>query len=169
MQIAYYNEKHSIPGQTMPKHLQSLFASATVDLNNNEKASVADLLCRFEDVFSRGPEDLGRATGVRHSINTGDASPLKQPPRRVPISRREEITKTIADMEKQGIIEPSTSPWCSPVVLVRKKDGSTRFCVEYRRLNDVTHKDSYPFPCIDDTLDALKGARWFSTLDLRSG
>ncbi|GFW97620.1 hypothetical protein TNCV_684901 [Trichonephila clavipes] len=72
-------------------------------------------------------------------------------------------------MKNNDVIEPSSSPWASPIVLVRKKDGSTRFCVDYRRLNDVTKKDSYPLPRIDDTLDTLAGNTWFSTLDLKSG
>ena len=72
-------------------------------------------------------------------------------------------------MYEQGIIDKSTSPWCSPVVLVQKKDGTTRFCVDYRRLKDVTRKDSFPLPRVDSTLDALDGSQWFSTLDLKSG
>lgn len=72
-------------------------------------------------------------------------------------------------MIKSGVIEPSTSPWASPVVLCTKKDGSVRFCLDYRRLNSVTHKDSYPLPRIDDSLDALRGSKWFSTFDLQSG
>ena len=119
-------------------------------------------------MFSKGSHDLGRATSVKHDIVTGDATPVKQP-LRMPVSRREEAFKAIEDMEKQGIVEPSTSPWSSPVVLVRKKDGPTRFCVDYRQLNDVTRKDSFPLPRIDVTLDAINGATWFSMLDLKSG
>lgn len=72
-------------------------------------------------------------------------------------------------MEDQGIIEPSISPWVSHIVLVKKKNGETRFCIDYRKLNDVTVKDSHPLPKTDDCLDALSGSVWFSALDLKSG
>ncbi|GBM02203.1 Transposon Ty3-I Gag-Pol polyprotein [Araneus ventricosus] len=72
-------------------------------------------------------------------------------------------------MVDNGIIEESSGTWASPIVLVKKKDGSTRFCVDYRKLNEITIKDSYPLPRIVDTLDALNGSQWFSTLDLKSG
>ena len=72
-------------------------------------------------------------------------------------------------MLDKNIISPSQSPWSSPVILVRKKDGSLRFCVDYRKVNSVTRKDAYPLPHIDDTLDTLAGSSWFTTLDLLSG
>jgi hypothetical protein len=75
----------------------------------------------------------------------------------------------IEEMLKQGVIESSQSPWASPVVLVKKKDGTKRFCVDYRKLNKVTKRDSYPLPRVDMTLDAIGGSSWFSTLDLKSG
>ena len=78
---------------------------------------------------------------------------------------REELDNQVQDMLKQDVIEPSRSPWSSPVVLVRKKDGFTGFCVDYRRLNAVTCKDAHPLPRLDDCLDALSGSRVFSTLD----
>ena len=72
-------------------------------------------------------------------------------------------------MLKKGVIKPASGPWASPIVLVRKKDGSVRFCVDYRRLNAITRKDAYPIPRIDDTIDTLAGSRYFTTLDLASG
>ena len=72
-------------------------------------------------------------------------------------------------MQKQVIVKSSSSPWASPIVIVKRKDGSTRFCVDYRKLNSVTCKDSYPLPRIEDTLECLAVAQWFSTLDLKSG
>lgn len=81
---------------------------------------------------------------------------------------REDVFQAIEDLRKKGIIEESQSPWVSSAVLVRKKDGSLRFCVDYRKLNVITVKDFYPFPRIDDILDQLSGNSWFSTLDLKS-
>ena len=79
------------------------------------------------------------------------------------------MRKHVEEMLQHGVVQPSTSPWASPIVLVKKKDGTTRFCVDYRKLNDVTRKDAYPLPRIDETLDALSGAKVFTTLDLASG
>ncbi len=127
------------------------------------------MLCEFSDLFSQGRHDLWKTDVIQHWINTGDAAPLRQPPRRMPLAKRREVEQAVEEMHNTGVIEPPPSPWASPVVLVRKKDGTTRFCVDYRKLNHVTKKDSYPLPRIDDTLEALAGAKWFSSLDLKSG
>ena len=87
----------------------------------------------------------------------------------MPTFQKDEARKLVKEMLDKDVIQPSESPWASPVVLVRKKDGSTRFCVDYRRVNAVTRKDAYPLPQVDETLDTLAGSKWFSTLDLISG
>ena len=106
---------------------------------------------------------------VEYRIDTGENRPIRQPLRRHPFQHLEDIDRQVDEMTKHGIIEPAASPWASNVVLVRKKDGSLRFCVDYRKLNAITTKDSYPLPLIDNCLNALSGSSWFSTLDLRSG
>ena len=138
-------------------------------MSEQETKKLLGLLDKFQDVYSRGPDDLGRTSKVYHQIPTGSAKPIKQGPRRLPYHQREEVEKNLDAMIKNGVVTPSTSPWSSPIVLVKKKDGTTRFCVDYRKLNDVTRKDAYPLPRIDATLDALGGAGYFSTMDVASG
>ncbi|KRZ69679.1 Transposon Ty3-G Gag-Pol polyprotein [Trichinella papuae] len=133
------------------------------------KRALSGVLRRCGKAISRGEADLGRTNLVQHQIATAGARPVKQPPRRLPHSQRAEMDQLIREMLRSGVIEPASGPWSSPVVLVRKKDGSHRFCVDYRKLNAVTRIDAQPIPRIDDTLDALAGAQWFSTLDLASG
>ncbi|GFY24053.1 retrovirus-related Pol polyprotein from transposon 412 [Trichonephila clavipes] len=112
----------------------------------NRKSSAERLFQEFEDVFSRNSSDIGHTTVTQHRIDTADHPPIKQHPRRLPFTKQEEVGTLLREMQENDIIEPSSSPWASPIVLVRKKDGSTRFCVDYRKLNDVTKKDSYPLP-----------------------
>ncbi|XP_063215566.1 retrovirus-related Pol polyprotein from transposon 412 isoform X1 [Bacillus rossius redtenbacheri] len=155
--------------QRLNPNLEQLLERSQDNLTSEEMEEVTSFLLRNQDVFSLGDTDLGRTSIVYHRINTGDTEPIRQAPRRLPLAKQEEAEKMIASMMEGGVIEPSASPWASPVVLVAKKDGQLRFCVDYRKLNDVTKKDSYPLPRIDDTLDTLSGTRWFSTLDLKSG
>ncbi|GFS63194.1 hypothetical protein TNCV_1496361 [Trichonephila clavipes] len=151
------------PQQLTPDLLEN------AELSPEQKSSAERLFQEFEDVFSRNSSDIGHTTVTQHRIDTADYPPIKQHPRRLPFAKQEEVGTLLREMQENDIIEPSSSPWASPIVLVRKKDGSTRFCVDYRKLNDVTKKDSYPLPRIDDTLDTLSGHKWFSTLDLKSG
>ena len=126
------------------------------------------LFQEFSDVFSQGEDDLGSTPLLEHTIETHGPL-LRQPYRRQnPAVRREEMAQ-VQQMLASNVIRPSKSLWASPVVMVRKKDGSLRFCVDFRQLNATTVKDAHPLPRIDDLLDALHGARWLSTLDLKSG
>ena len=138
------------------------------NLSPLQQQQLNELFKEYIDVFSQGDEDLGNTSLLKHGIET-HGPPLRQPYRRQnPAVRREEMTQ-VQQMLSSNVIRPSNSPWASPVVMVRKKDGSLRFCVDFRQLNAATVKDAHPLPRIDDLLDALHGAKWFSTLDLKSG
>ena len=125
------------------------------------------LLELYADVIAIG--GLGRTGILRHSIDTGNASPIRQQVRRMSLPAKENVRELLKDMMEKKVISPSKSPWASPIVLVQKRDSSTQFCVDYREINKVTRKDAYPIPRIDETLDTLAGATLFSTLNLRSG
>ena len=141
----------------LPEHLSPL-----------QQQQLNELFREFSEVFSRGEDDLGSTPLLEHAIET-HGPPLRQPYRRQnPAVRREEMAQ-VQQMLSSNVLHPSNSPWASPVVMVRKKDGSLRFCVDFRQLNSATVKDAHPLPRIDDLLDALHGAKWFSTLDLKSG
>ena len=134
-----------------------------------EQGCLKDLIRSYADVFALNSGELGTTDVVEHTINTGDHPPIKQPLRRTPFSLRAKMDQLVQEMLSQGVIEQSKSPWASPVVLVSKKDGGLRFCIDYRQLNRVTKLDEFPLPRIDDTLDLLAGAKFFTTLDLASG
>ena len=128
------------------------------------------LIASNADVFALDDTELGHTNLVQHHIDTSDHWLLDRwVVTGVPFIYRDRIAKMVASMEEQGVVESSTSLWASPVVLVPKKDGQYRFCIDYRRLNCVTRKDVYPLPRIDDILDTLGGMKFFSSLDFASG
>ena len=138
-------------------------------LGAEEQDKLFVLLMDYADIFAMNKDQLGRTDVLQHRIYTGDAPPIRQQFRRMCQQKKQELRALLAEMLSKEIIQPSSSPWSSPVVLVRKKDGTSRFCVDYRKVNSVTRKDAYPLPRINDVLDTLAGSKLFSTLDLISG
>lgn len=156
-----------IPGQReLSPELSEL--TKRPDLSENQQELRA-LLLKWENFFAKHDEDFGQTDVVQHQIHTGDAAPIREPYRPLPPLMYKEVKSLLSGMLEKGVIRESCSPWAAPIVLVKKKDGSWRFCVDYRKLNAVTHKDAFPLPRIEDTLTNLNRAEWFFTLDLASG
>ena len=137
--------------------------------SHEEASRFEKLLQKYDSVFSKNDGDLGHTDTVRHRIDTGDASPISQRYRSLPPSQYKEVRAHIHELLDKGIIRESSSPWASPIVVVRKKDHSIRLCVDYRRLNSLTTKNAFPLPRINESLQALGNAKYFSTMDLTSG
>ena len=128
---------------------------------------MVELIDRYLDAFAEHDADVGRTDLVFHEIDVQGSRPLRQPARRLPYGQnREEVEKQIKELEKARVIRPFASPWASPIVLVKKKDGAIRMCVDYRRLTSVTRLDSFPIPRLDEALEAFSGSEIFSRIDL---
>ena len=166
---------------SLPQHLHQLVpavefgplpegADARYELMTQERVKqVVDLLIEYQDVFVGPDGKVGYTDVTGHKIDTQNAEPIKARPFRKSMTEKQYIEEEVQRLLDAGQISPSKSPWAAPVVLVKKKDGSLRFCIDYRRLNQVTKKDAYPLPRIDECLEALNGCQWFTALDLASG
>jgi len=158
-----------LPGR-LPPHLEDMYEKVHPEFRESDGWRIERFLSAASDVFSRNEEDIGRTTLVQHEIPTKPGfSPIRQPPRRMGGVKDAEVDRQVEELHQRGLIEPAYGAWSSPVVLVKKKDGKWRFCVDYRKLNEATVQDAYPLPRIDESLDALAGSKVFSTLDLVSG
>lgn len=140
-----------------------------VDLACLQGGQKEQLLSLLKDFWSLFDGHLGHTSMAEHVINTGDAKPVHLPPYRTSPAKKQIIEEQIQLMLEQNIIEPSSSPWAAPVVIVKKPCGTPRFCVDYRGLNNLTLKDSYPLPRVDESLDFLSKGRYLTTLDLSRG
>jgi transposase InsO family protein len=126
------------------------------------------LLLKHRSLFLKDGEQLGCTPTMKHKISTTDQIPISLPYRRIPPTEWKEVQDHLNDLMRKGVIRESTSDYASPIVLVRKKGGDLRLCVDYRRINQKVRRDAYPLPRIEETLEALSGACLFSTLDLAS-
>ena len=151
-----------------PKHLEEVNLDDT-KLSSVQKNKVVQFLNDWQHVFSQSDTDLGHTDLVQHEIHLENEQPFKEPYRRIPPALIQEVREHLKEMLEMDAIRRSNSPFSSNVVIVRKKDGTIRFCIDYRKLNQRTRKDAYAIPRIDDTLHLLAGAKYFTKLDLKSG
>lgn len=158
-------QEDKVAGGPLPEHLIDLAQRSAVHLTREQQTKMQDTLSEFARAFSKGDLDIGRTVLVKHHVKTATIPPSSMPPvvlhqpGVIAPARCEEMQLAVRELEAQGVVEKLDSPWSSAVVLVTEKDGSQLFYVDYRGLNNLTVNDSYPLLPIDDTLDAVTGAR----------
>ena len=139
------------------------------DWTEQEQGSIKQLLTDYNDIFALNSMELGKTDIAKHTIEVTNLVPFKERYQQIPPHQFEEVRKHLKEMEEIGAIRRSNSPWASPVVLVRKKDGTLCFCIDLQKLNERTIKDAYSLPRIEESLDCLNGSKIFMSLDLKSG
>ena len=157
------------PKTELPKTGKCPVDLTDANCSPEERQKLQQLLLKHADVFIQDGDDLGYTETYKHRIPTTDDIPVTQPFRRIPPTQYQEVREHIQKLLEDQIVVESHSPYASPIVVVRKKDGSIRLCVDYRKLNAKTVRDAFPLPRIEESLDAVGAAKWFSTLDLASG
>ena len=138
------------------------------NISDDEKDQLKALISKYGGIFASNPRKLTPVRNMTHRIITNDAQPVRMKPYHIPHAWNKEVSDQVQQMLDNGIIRPSSSPWNAPVILVKKKDDSMRFVCDFRGLNDVTKKDSYPLPHIRDVIDRMEGAQFWTTLDAAS-
>ena len=139
-----------------------------VKISDAQKQELLKLLTEYRDVFASDPKKPSQTDLVDHKITVNPSTPIYVKPRRTPLAWDSQIDDQVAEMYKNEIIRKSNSPWNAPILLVKKKDQSIRFVCDFRALNDVTKKDTYPLPQIKDVIDKMQGMKYWTTLDAAS-
>lgn len=158
-----FNDKDNIHVSAMEEKDSAIIGQE--NLNTAEQERLMDLIKEIKGEIGNG---LGRTKLIKHSINTGDSKPIYQRHHNFSPSIKKDIERELDDMLAKDVVESSYSPWCSPVVMVKKANGSNRLCLDSRQLNKITKKDTYPLPRISTILDSLRNATFLTTLDLKS-
>ena len=148
--------------------IEQIIASLPSDLTEEHRQHLSNVLFKYSHCLSLNEFDLGFTDLVEHTIDTGNAAPIRQTLRRQPLAYQAQIDEHVQQMLKAGVIIPSTSPWSSNVCLVKKRDGKLRFAIDYRHLNAITTIPAYPMPRVDSCLDCLGNSAWYTTMDLRA-
>ena len=153
----------------MPEFMSTMFENLCRELTEDQSIIFGNLLIEYWNVFAKDDTDLGCFARVEHHFDTGDAKPIKKPMHHVPLAFVGEEEKHLKKMLDYEVIQPSTSEWSSPLVLIWKCDGDIHWCIDFKAINAVTKKDAYPLPLIKQCLDSLTGVVFMSTLDMNSG
>ncbi|KAL1268488.1 hypothetical protein QQF64_033851 [Cirrhinus molitorella] len=170
VQSVISNEQFSKVDETEPIPKSSLeFNFGNSPIPPEWKERLIGQLREMPEVFSLHPQDFGCTDKVKHKINLMDETPFKHRPRPIHPEDIEAVKKHLQELLDAGVIRESMSPYSSPIVVVKKKSGDIRLCIDYRKLNQRTIKDAYALPKLEDTFMALVGSKWFSVLDLKSG
>ncbi|CAF0859482.1 unnamed protein product [Brachionus calyciflorus] len=171
LKVDYINNIFEAKTDNKPWIPSEIINFKNTNLNKDQINELKKLIDNYSEIFSKNDEDIGTVPenfGV-HDIELSENKPIRQRPYPIPYAKEQVVKECVEKMLKMNIIEPTNSSWASPIVLVKKPDGSERFCVDYRKVNGVTLKDSFPMPNIENRLNKLHGSKFFTSLDCISG